>query len=177
MPDLKAIEDLLLKYDIKISSASYKAIEARKRYIPIKKNISEQTILKIKKDIKEERDKIKKLKRKLQKDIRTYKKDPEKKAQCLSELEKIKEDKFNCIGIEGSYKRVKKKKKLAAHVIGKVNSENVGTYGIENTCNDQLNGENIKRQKMVINRYKNILLDSPFEKDIDLSNDVVLTNC
>ena len=58
MPDLKAIEDLLLKYDIKISSASYKAIEARKRYIPIKKNISEQTILKIKKDIKEERDKI-----------------------------------------------------------------------------------------------------------------------
>ena len=175
MPDLKAVEDLLSKYDIKISPQNHKLIEAKKRYIPIQTNISEQTILKIKKDIKEEREKIKKLKRKLQKDIRTYKKDPEKKEQCLAELEKIKEDKFNCIGIEGKYKRVYPEKKLAAHIIGKVNSENIGTYGIESTCNEQLNGENIKRQKMVINNYKRILLDSPFEKDVELSNDVVLT--
>ena len=175
MPDLKAIEDLLSKYDIKFSSANYKSIEAKKRYIPIKHNISEQTILMIKQDIKEEREKIKQRKIKLQKDIKAYKKDPEKKTQCLLELEKIKDDKFNCVGIEGKYKRVYPEKKLAAHIIGKVNSENMGTYGIENTCNKQLNGENIKRQKMVINKYKNILLDSSLEKDIELSNDVVLT--
>ena len=175
MPDLKAIEDLLSKYDIKFSPIIYKSIEAKKRYIPVKTNISEQTILKIKQDIKEERKKIKTIKRNLQKDIRIYKKDPEKKKQCLLELEKIKDDKFNCIRIESKYKRVYPEKTLAAHVIGKVNSENIGTYGIENTCNEQLNGENIKRQKMVINNYKKILLDSPFEKDIELSNDVVLT--
>lgn len=175
MPDLKAIEDLLSKYNIKFSPAIYKAIEAKKRYIPIQNNISEQTILKIKQDIKEGRANIQKLRGKLKKELRNYKKDPAKKEQILLELEKIKEDKFNCIGIEGKYKRAYPEKKLAAHIIGKVNSENIGTYGIESTCNEQLSGENIKRQKMVINNYKKILLDSPFEKDIELSNDVVLT--
>ncbi|MBR3628246.1 MAG: penicillin-binding protein 2 [Elusimicrobia bacterium] len=175
MPDLKAIENLLSKYDITLSSANYKAIEAKKRYIPIKHNISEQTILQIKKDIKEERSRIKQLKNKLEKDIKTYKKDHEKKEQCLLELEKIKDDKFKCIDWKSKYKRVYPEKTLAAHVIGKVNSENIGTHGIECTCNKQLNGENIKRHKMVINKYKNILLGSPFEKDINRSNDVVLT--
>ena len=175
MPDLKAIEDLLSKYNIKLSPSNYELIKAKKRYIPIENNISEQTILQIKQDIKEERKKINQTKNKLKKELKLYKKDPEKKSQILLELEKLKEDKFNCIRIESKYKRVYPEKKLAAHVIGKVNSENIGTYGIESSCNDQLSGENIKRQKMVINNYKRILLDSPFEKDIELSNDIVLT--
>ena len=175
MPDLKAVENLLSKYDISFSSANYKSIEAKKRYIPVKANISELTILKIKQDIKDERKKIREKARQLKKDLKLYKKDPEKKAQCLSELEKIKEDKFDCIGMRSNYKRVYPEKELAAHVIGKVNSENVGTNGIEKFCNEQLNGENIKRQKMVINNYKSVFLDSVSQKDIEQSNDVILT--
>ncbi|MCR4662987.1 MAG: penicillin-binding protein 2 [Endomicrobiaceae bacterium] len=175
MPDLKAVETLLSKYDINLSSEHYKSIAAKKQYIPIKHNVSEQTILQMKKDIKEERDRIKKLRAKLQKDSKLYKNDPEKKEQCMLELEKIKEDKFICVGMSGKYKRVYPEKRLASHVIGKVNAENTGTSGIESTCEQQLNGENIKRQKMVINKYKRIFFKSPFETKAEPSNDIILT--
>ncbi len=173
--DLKAIENILSKYDITLSSSNYKSIKDKKRYIPIKHNISEQTILSIKQDIKDERAKIRQRRKQLQKDLKLYKKDPEKKNKILSELQELKKDKFVCIKIEGKYKRVYPEKRLAAHVIGKINSECVGTYGIEKFCNEQLNGENIKRQKKVINNYGSVLLNNPSEQDIELSNDVVLT--
>ncbi len=175
MPDIKAIENLLAKYDIRFSSSNYEAIKAKKRYIPIQSNISEITILQIKHDISEERKKIRARIRQLKKDSKIYKKDIEKKEQIRAELNEIKEDKFVCLKIESKYKRIYPEKELAAHVIGKVNSENIGTNGIEKFCNEQLNGENIKRQKMVINNYKSVFLDSVSEKDIDQSNDVVLT--
>ncbi len=175
MPDIKAVENLLSKYDIHLSSSNYKSIELKKRYIPIQSNISEITILQIKQDIAEERKKIRAQIKKLKKDIKAYKKDPAKKEQCLAELKEIQEDKFVCLKIESKYKRVYPEKELAAHVIGKVNSENVGTNGIEKFCDEQLNGENIKRQKMVINNYKSVFLDSLSKKDIEQSNDVILT--
>ena len=77
--DLKAIENILSKYDITLSSSNYKSIKDKKRYIPIKHNISEQTILSIKQDIKDERAKIRQKRKQLQKDLKLYKKDPEKK--------------------------------------------------------------------------------------------------
>ncbi len=175
MPDIKAIEKLLSKYDIHLTSANYKSIELKKRYIPIQSNISEITILQIKKDISDERKKIRERIRQLKKDIKATKKDTTKKEQYLEELKELQKDKFICLKIESKYKRVYPEKELAAHVIGKVNSENVGTNGIEKFCNEQLNGENIKRQKMVINNYKSVFLDSLSKKDIEQSNDVVLT--
>ena len=175
MPDIKAIENLLAKYNIHFSSSNYKAIEAKKRYIPIQSNISEITILQIKEDIANERKKIRARIRQLKKDIKLHKKDTEKREQYRAELNEIKEDKYICLKIEGKYKRIYPEKELAAHVIGKVNSENIGTNGIEKFCNEQLNGEKIKRQKMVINNYKSVFLDSVSEKDIEQSNDVILT--
>ena len=160
MPDIKAIENLLAKYNIHFSSSNYKAIEAKKRYIPIQSNISEITILQIKEDIVNERKKIRARIRQLKKDIKHHKKDTEKREQYRAELNEIKEDKYICLKIEGKYKRIYPEKELAAHVIGKVNSENIGTNGIEKFCNEQLNGEKIKRQKMVINNYKSVFLDS-----------------
>ncbi len=173
--DLKALEDLLTKHNINISSSNYKAIEAKKRYIPIQSNISEQTILQIKQDITDERIKTRKEIRRIEKEIKLHKKDLEVKEKLSAERKRLKEDNFACIKIEGSYKRVYPEKRLAAHVIGKVNSENKGTNGIEKFCDEQLSGENIKRQKMVINNYKSVFLDSESDKDIEVSNDVTLT--
>ncbi|MBR3653875.1 MAG: penicillin-binding protein 2 [Elusimicrobia bacterium] len=175
MPDIKAIEDLLSRHDIYLNPSHYKSIEAKKRYIPIKNNISELTILEIKQDIATERKKIKERIRQLKKDKKLYKKDKEKQEQCIAELNSIKEDKFVCIKIESKYKRVYPEKELAAHVIGKVNSENVGTNGIEKACEEQLNGENIKRSKMVINNYKSVYMDSLDDENIEQSNNVTLT--
>lgn len=175
MPDLDAIETLLSKYDIHLSSAHYKAIELKKRYIPIQSNISTEVILKIKKDIQDKNSEIKARKQQLKKELKKYKKDLEKKEQCLLELEKIKDDKFVCIKIESKDKRIYPEQELASHIIGKINSDSVGTYGIENTCNEQLKGENFKRKKLVINGYKKIFFDSFSQEDIAQSNDVVLT--
>ena len=175
MPDIDAVKQLLSKYDINLSSSNYNSIKSGKRHIEIKKNISELTILKLKQDISAERKKIRERARQLNKDLKLYKKDPQKKEEIRSELNSIKEDKFVCIKIQGNYKRVYPEKELAAHVIGKVNSENVGTNGIERTCNEQLSGENIKRQKMVINNYKSVYLDSLEDEDIEQSNNVTLT--
>lgn len=175
MSDINAVEQLLSKYDIRLTSSNYNSIKAGKRHIEIKKNISELTILELKKDISTERKKIRERTRQLKKDLKLYKKDPQKKEQIRSELNSIKEDKFVCIKIQGNYKRVYPEKELAAHVIGKVNSENVGTNGIEKSCEEQLNGENIKRQKMIINNYKSVYLDSLEDEDIEQSNNVTLT--
>lgn len=175
MPDIKAVEQLLSKYDIRLTSSNYKSISSGKRHIQIKKNISELTILELKQDISKERKKIRERSGQLKKDLKLYKKDPEKQKQIRAELDEIKDDKFVCIKIQGNYKRVYPEKELAAHVIGKVNSENVGTNGIEKSCEEQLNGENIKRQKMVINNYKSVYLDSLEDENIEEANNITLT--
>lgn len=173
--DLTAIENLLSKYDIHLSSEHYKAIKLKKRYIPIQSNISTETILKIKNDIKDEIANMKAKKAELNREKKKYRKDAIKKEQFLSELKNIKEDKFICIKIESKDKRIYPEEELASHIIGKINSESVGTYGIEYTCNKQLKGENIKRKKLVINGYKRIFIDSLAQQDIEHPNDVVLT--
>ena len=51
LSDLKFIENLLSKYDIKLSPENYEAIKNKKRYISIKKDISYNTIYNLKQDI------------------------------------------------------------------------------------------------------------------------------
>lgn len=173
--DLQAVENLLTNNGITISSSNYESIKKNNRYIPIQSNISEQTILKIKQDIANARKETRKKIREIEKEIKLHKKDLPVKENLLAERKKLKKDNFACIRIEGKYKRVYPEQRLAAHVIGKVNFENIGTNGIEKFCNAQLNGENIKRQKMVINNYKSVFLDSESDQDIEVSNDVTLT--
>lgn len=82
--------------------------------------------------------------------------------------------KIEGVGLEATYTRVYPERKLAAHIIGKVNSQENGTYGIEKFCNEQLIGENIKRNQYRIGGKK-VFSDSLSDKDYDTSNDVKLT--
>ena len=86
----------------------------------------------------------------------------------------IESAKIEGIGLESTYSRVYPEKKLAAHVIGKVNSQEIGTYGIEKFCNNQLTGENIKRSQYKIGGKK-VFSDSLSDKNYDTANDIKLT--
>lgn len=172
--DLSAIEKLLAKHNIFLNDKDRKAIENKKRYIPIEENISEYTILQINKEISEELKKENDKERQTKKEIKKNKRDKEKKEFYLNELKKINKNKFAGLAMRSTYKRVYPEKNLAAHVIGKVNSENIGTYGIEKFCNEQLIGEDIKRQLYTIGNKK-IFSDSLSEKQIEQSNNITLT--
>lgn len=78
------------------------------------------------------------------------------------------------LGLESTYTRVYPERKLAAHVVGKVNSQETGTYGIEKFCNEQLIGENIKRSQYKIGGKK-VFSDSLSDINYETSNDVKLT--
>lgn len=173
--DLNLIKKLLSKYDINISSANLKSIEERDSHIPIKKNIPENIILKIKEDISKGRKQAKKEIDKIKKEKKKYKKDKDKLKELNEKLEKAKRDKFVCIKINSNYKRSYPENTLAACVIGKINSAGVGIGGIEYSCNEQLNGEKIKRKQYKINEYGNVYLDTLPEEDIEESKNIVLT--
>jgi cell division protein FtsI (penicillin-binding protein 3) len=57
------------------------------------------------------------------------------------QADKLKEKDFYGIGFQETSQRVYPEGSLAAHVLGFVNTEGVGTYGIEAALNDELNGK------------------------------------
>ncbi len=78
------------------------------------------------------------------------------------------------VGMESSYTRLYPEQRLAAHIIGKTDSEEKGTYGIEKFCDAQLTGENIQRQQYTIGNNK-IFSDYLENKNFNAPNDVRLT--
>ncbi|MBQ3834051.1 MAG: penicillin-binding protein 2 [Elusimicrobia bacterium] len=78
------------------------------------------------------------------------------------------------VGLESSYTRLYPEQRLAAHVIGKTDSKEKGTYGIEKFCDSQLTGENIKRQQYTVGNKK-VFSDYLEDKNYNASNDVRLT--
>ena len=173
--DLDLIKQLLSKYDINLSKANLISIKARKSHISIKKNIPENIILKIKEDISKVRKQVSKQIAEIKIEKKIYKKNEDKLKELNEKLEKVKEDKFVCIKISSNYKRSYPENTLASHVIGKINSEGVGIEGIEASCNEQLNGENIRREQYRINGYGNVYSELLSKEDIEESKDVVLT--
>ena len=173
--DLDLIKQFLSKYDINLSKANLISIKERKSHISIKKNIPENIILKIKKDISKVRKQVSKQIAEIKIEKKIYKKNEDKLKKLNEKLEKAKKDKFVCIKISSNYKRSYPENTLAAHVIGKINSEGVGIEGIEASCNEQLNGENIRREQYRINGYGNVYSEFLSKEDIEESQDVVLT--
>lgn len=173
--DLDLVEKLLSKYGINLSVDNLKSIKARKSHISIKKNIPENTILKLKDDISKEKKQAEKEIAEIKKEKKKYKKDKNKLKELNEKLEKAKKDKFVCIKISSNYKRFYPENTLAAHVIGKINSAGTGIEGIESSCNEQLNGENIKRKQYKINKYGNVYSDSLSKEEVEESKNVVLT--
>ncbi len=57
------------------------------------------------------------------------------------QADKLKEKGFSGIGFQETSQRVYPEGALAAHVLGFVNTEGVGNYGIEGALNDELNGK------------------------------------
>ena len=173
--DLDLVEKLLSRYGINLSVDNHKSIKARKSHISIKKNIPENTILKLKDDISKEKKQAEKEIAEIKKEKKKYKKDKNKLKELNEKLEKAKKDKFVCIKISSNYKRFYPENTLAAHVIGKINSAGAGIEGIESSCNEQLNGENIKRKQYKINKYGNVYSDSLSKEEVEESKNVVLT--
>ncbi len=78
------------------------------------------------------------------------------------------------VAMESSYIRLYPEQRLAAHIIGKTDSNEKGIYGIEKFCDEQLTGDNIKRQQYTIGSNK-IFSDYLEDKNINEPNDVRLT--
>lgn len=78
------------------------------------------------------------------------------------------------VGLESKYVRMYPEQKLAAHIVGKTDANENGTYGIERSCNKQLMGDNIKRQQYTVGDNK-IFSDYLDDKNFNAANDVRLT--
>lgn len=101
--------------------------------------------------------------------------DPEISKKIHDMINKDKEDIFAGIGLQEEYYRYYPENALAANLLGYVDSEGLGQYGIENSFNTELQGEKgiFQTQKDSIGRQV-IVGDSVIEPAVD-GDDVVLT--